>query len=101
MIICAALPAAAPALRRSSISTSLFATLIGAAVALPVLSVGANLFAGGTGQTWAHLVSTVLPQYLLNSLLLCLGVGAGVAAIGTGAAWLVAVHEFPGRRWFE
>jgi len=78
-----------------------FAVVIAAIVALPVLSVGANLFAGGTGETWAHLADTVLGEYVLNSLLLCLGVGLGVAALGTGAAWLVSLYEFPGRRVFE
>jgi iron(III) transport system permease protein len=36
-------------------------TLIGLLVALPVLSVGANLFGGDTGATWSHLAATVLP----------------------------------------
>ncbi|MGB0127223.1 MAG: iron ABC transporter permease [Rhodocyclaceae bacterium] len=75
--------------------------IIALLVALPVLSVAVNLFAGGTGDTWLHLASTVLPEYGLNSLWLCLGVGIGVAALGTGAAWLVAMHDFPGRRLFE
>jgi iron(III) transport system permease protein len=70
-------------------------------VALPVLAVGANLFTGGTGDTWRHLLATVLPEYAMNSLWLCLGVGLGVAAMGTGAAWLVALNDFPGRRIAE
>ena len=70
-------------------------------VALPVLAVAASLVSGGTGDTWRHLAATVLPEYLANSFWLCLGVGAGVAAMGTGAAWLVALNEFPGRRSAE
>jgi iron(III) transport system permease protein len=70
-------------------------------VALPVLAVGANLLTGGTGDTWRHLLATVLPEYLSNSIWLCLGVGLGVAAMGTGAAWLVALNDFPGRRMAE
>jgi iron(III) transport system permease protein len=70
-------------------------------VALPVLAVGANLLTGGTGETWRHLLATVLPEYVSNSIWLCLGVGLGVAAMGTGAAWLTAMHDFPGRRVFE
>ncbi|WIM06544.1 MAG: iron ABC transporter permease [Candidatus Nitricoxidivorans perseverans] len=85
--------------RRSPLSfLALLAALL---VALPVLSVGANLFADGTGGTWAHLADTVLADYALNSAWLILGVGLGVAAVGTGAAWLVAMHDFPGRRAFE
>ncbi|MBS1159964.1 MAG: Binding-protein-dependent transport system inner rane component [Proteobacteria bacterium] len=68
---------------------------------LPVASVGLNLFVGGTTGTWSHLVQTVLPDYILNSLWLCLGVGCGVALLGVATAWLTAMHEFPGRRIFE
>ena len=77
---------------------SLFVAL---SVAMPVLSVGANLFIGGTGDTWGHLVTMVLPEYVVNSLWLCLGVGVLAASMGTVSAWLVAMLDFPGRRVFE
>lgn len=80
---------------------ALTAVLIAALVALPVFVVGSNLFFGGTGDTWAHLMATVLPEYVANTLWLCLGVGTGVMAVGVGAAWLTAMHDFPGRRIFE
>ena len=79
--------------------------IIGVAVALlaglPVASVGLNLFVGGTSATWGHLSQTVLPEYILNSLWLCLGVGCGVGLVGVTTAWLTAMHDFPGRRFFE
>ncbi|MCX8087460.1 MAG: iron ABC transporter permease [Rhodocyclaceae bacterium] len=75
--------------------------LVGLLVALPALSVGLHLFAAGTGETWAHLAATVLPEYVANSLLLCALVGVGVAGVGVGVAWLVAITDFPGRRIFE
>ena len=79
--------------------------LVGLAVAalagLPVASVGLNLFAGGTSETWGHLAATVLPEYIANSLWLCLGVGCGVGVVGVATAWLTAMHDFPGRRFFE
>lgn len=79
--------------------------LVGLAVAalagLPVASVGLNLFAGGTSETWGHLAATVLPEYIVNSLWLCLGVGCGVGVVGVATAWLTAMHDFPGRRFFE
>ena len=78
-----------------------FALAIAALLAIPLLSVAVNLFAGGTGATWAHLWATVLPEILLNTLGLCLGVGAGVIVFGVGTAWLVSMHDFPGRRFFE
>lgn len=70
-------------------------------VGLPVASVGLNIFAGGTSTTWTHLVNTVLPEYILNSLWLCLGVGCGVGLLGVATAWLTAMHDFPGRRLFS
>ncbi len=78
-----------------------FSFALAVLVALPVLAVGANIFSGGTGGTWGHLMATVLPDYIANSVWLCLGVGIGVAAMGTGAAWLVALNDFPGRRVAE
>ncbi len=75
--------------------------LIAALVAVPILSVGSNLFSAGTGGTWAHLAATLLPEYIVTSLQLCLGVGIGVALLGVGAAWLVTHMDFAGRRGFE
>ncbi len=79
---------------------TLAAVVIAVLAAVPVASVALNLFAGGTGATWAHLAGTVLGDYVRNSLLLCLGVGLGVAAVGVATAWLTAMHEFPGQRFF-
>ena len=89
-------------MRIASYSPLLIVGLVVALLAgLPVASVGLNLFAGGTSETWAHLSSTVLPEYIVNSLWLCLGVGLGVGSLGVTTAWLTAMHEFPGRRFFE
>ena len=75
--------------------------VIAALIAMPVASVLANIFSGGTGAIWRHLMSTVLPDYIGSTLWLCLGVGCGVVVIGVATAWLTAMHEFPGRRFFE
>lgn len=77
------------------------ALIVAVLAALPVASVGLNIFVGGTSATWSHLAQTVLPEYILNSLLLCLGVGLGVAVVGVTTAWLTAMHDFPGRCVFE
>ncbi|MGL6208245.1 MAG: ABC transporter permease [Paracoccaceae bacterium] len=50
---------------------------------------------------WPHLMATVLPRYLGNTVLLMAGVGVLTAAVGTGAAWLVVMFRFPGRRWLD
>ena len=52
-------------------------------------------------QLWQHLSSTVLPDYLQNSLLLAFGVGVGALFIGTALAWLVVFYRFPGRNFLQ
>ena len=69
-------------------------------VAAPILVVLASVFTP-TGELWTHLASTVLPEYVRNSLALMAGVGLGTIAIGVGAAWLVTMTTFPGRRIAE
>ena len=77
------------------------AVIVALLAGLPVASVGLNIFVGGTSATWSHLAQTVLPEYISNSLWLCLGVGLGVGTLGVTTAWLTAMHDFPGRRFFD
>lgn len=73
---------------------------IAGVIATPVLFIGASVFQD-SGAVWAHLVSTVLGRYVVNSASLMVGVAIGVVAIGVSCAWLVTMCEFPGRRLFE
>jgi iron(III) transport system permease protein len=82
-------------------SLTLVALLLAALAAVPIASVFLSLLDWSTGEIWAHLIDTVLPEYLLNTLILCLGVGIGVAVVGVATAWLTVMHDFPGRRLFE
>ncbi|AXE31387.1 ABC transporter permease [Chromobacterium phragmitis] len=50
---------------------------------------------------WRHLAEHALPELLRNTVILLLGVGAGVLLLGVPLAWLTAVHDFPGRRVFS
>jgi iron(III) transport system permease protein len=50
---------------------------------------------------WPHLVSTVLPHYIVTTLALMVGVGVGTFVIGVGTAWLVTMCRFPARRTLE
>ena len=50
---------------------------------------------------WPHLISTSLPGYIKNTLILMLGVGVSVFLTGVSTAWLVTHYEFPLRREFE
>ena len=49
---------------------------------------------------WWHLLNSVLPNYIFNSLILMAGVCLGVTIIGTSTAWLIAMCQFPGRKVF-
>ena len=74
-----------------------FLTLL---VVIPVLSIlSLSLFP--QENIWPHLISTVLPRYITNSLLLMTGVSVGVLLIGVSTAWFVTLYEFPGKRLFE
>lgn len=74
--------------------------LVALVVAMPVLTVFASLLQPDA-ETWRHLAATALPDYIGNSLLLMLGVGAGTLLLGVSTAWVSATCEFPGRRLFE
>lgn len=52
-------------------------------------------------STLIHLWNYVLADYILTTILLCLGVGVGVFILGVGNAWLVANYQFPGKSIFE
>jgi iron(III) transport system permease protein len=100
----ASVPAIKPALPRLRLPHPLLvmSLLAALAVGVPVLGVLSNLFSADTGTgTFAHLWSTVLPEYLGNSLLIMAIVGVLAAVIGIGCAWLVAAWDFPGKRVFE
>ena len=69
-------------------------------LSIPLAAIVASL-GQGWSDTWGHLTSTVLDDYVVNSLWLMLGVGLGTFIIGTGTAWLTATCDFPGRKIFE
>lgn len=75
------------------------ALLVAALVGLPVIVVLLNVFVP-RGETWRHLASTVLPDYIVNTLLLAGLVGAGVLIVGVGCAWLTTACRFPMARFF-
>jgi iron(III) transport system permease protein len=49
---------------------------------------------------WAHVSGSILPTHLWETLKLCTGVLLIALLIAVPAAWLVAMHDFPGRRFF-
>jgi iron(III) transport system permease protein len=69
-------------------------------VLAPIAAVVLNVFLPSEA-TWSHLASTVLPEYIWNTLLLVSLVAGGVISFGVTTAWLVTVYRFPGQRVLE
>jgi iron(III) transport system permease protein len=78
-----------------------WASVITAALVLaPIAAVVCNIFLPSEA-TWSPLVSTVLPEYIWNTLRLIFLVAMGVILFGVTAAWLVTAYRFPGQRVLE
>lgn len=70
------------------------ALVIGLALALPILTI-IVLALTPTENIWPHLLSTVLPGYVMRTLALLAGVGLITFVTGTAVAWLVTMCQFP------
>lgn len=80
-------------------SWSVFTISLASIFSIPIFAVVWLAFTPSE-DIWAHLLTTVLPGYVLNTLLLMFGVGAGVLVLGISTAWLVTTYRFPGHRFF-
>ena len=76
------------------------AVLIAALVIAPILSVFIIALTP-TENIWPHLLSTTLPRYASNTLLLMVFVGLFSGIIGTSTAWLIARYRFVGSSWLQ
>ncbi|MBM1219523.1 iron ABC transporter permease [Ponticoccus sp. SC2-23] len=79
---------------------SVGALVIALVVLAPVVAVVWFAF-HPTENIWPHLLSTTLPRYMGNTLVLMGAVGLVTAMIGTVTAWLVTMYHFPGRSWLQ
>ena len=79
---------------------ALSAPLITLIIVSPLIAIAGSIFAGESAAVLKHLYDTLLGTYIVNSLLLMLGVGFLTLVIGVPTAWLTSVCEFPGRRMF-
>ena len=80
------------------------ATVLVVILCLPALvPLAAIVVAAFSPETaiWAHLARYILPEVIGNTLLLTTGVALLGGSLGTALAWLTAMCEFPGRRFFE
>ncbi|MFL6805284.1 MAG: ABC transporter permease [Xanthobacteraceae bacterium] len=74
--------------------------LVAALVAAPVAALFA-IAAGAEDNIWPHVVGVVLPNALLDTAGLLVGVGLLVILAGVPTAWLVATCRFPGQAVFD
>ncbi|MFA5575553.1 MAG: iron ABC transporter permease [Brumimicrobium sp.] len=69
-------------------------------LALPVISIGVELFSG-PGETWSHIVEYLLFQYISNSLYLIFFCSFLVLVFGVSSAWFISRFNFPFRKQIE
>ena len=53
---------------------------------------------GDSKGLWGHLMSTVIPRYVVNTLVLMTGVGVLTVLFGVSTAWVVTRYAFPGKQ---
>ena len=82
--------------RPSSLAIGLLCFLL----AIPVLTILSSV-TSSSGGVWQHLYDTLLLDYVRDSALLMLGVGALVLVLGVLPAWLLTMTRFPGSRILE
>ncbi|ESR23697.1 ABC transporter permease [Lutibaculum baratangense] len=75
-------------------------SLVAIVALMPLISITV-IALRGDWTVWPHLVRTVLIDSTRVTGLLMLGVGLTTAVIGLATAWLVTMHDFPGRRLFD
>ena len=56
---------------------------------------------GNSDGLWEHLIDSVIPRYVLNTLGLMLGVAIVSLIFGVSTAWIVVKYDFKFRRVFE
>ncbi|MFW9609121.1 MAG: ABC transporter permease, partial [Aquaspirillum sp.] len=70
-------------------------------ITLTPLAVILSAFLDPSPDIWAHLSEFVLPRLLWNTFILMLGVSVGGLVLAVPLAWLIAMYDFPGRRFFS
>ena len=81
----------------------MFLCLLAGVLLLPILAVLASTLQWNSesAQILREMSSTVLPDYALTTLLLCVAVAVGVAVVGMATAAAVTLFDFAGRKTFE
>lgn len=82
------------------LSLRMIAILAAFSVMMPMLVILSSALQSES-EIWRHIVETLLFDLLKNTVTLCIGVMVGTFILGVGTAWLTAVCEFPGRKFFN
>lgn len=84
-------------LRNSWLLLLLAVTLI---ISIPLLIILGGVFTEGS-EIWSHILKNLVPGYVINTLLLMLGVAVLTFILGVSTSWIVSMYSFPGHRFFE
>ena len=76
------------------------ASAVACLVAVPLLVIVSSIFKPTQG-IWDHLIENILPEVLINTGWLVLGVSLGTLFLGVLLGWLTAACDFPGRKLFS
>ena len=71
-----------------------YALILFLIILLPIYTILIEVFEA-SNDNWEHLKETVLQDYVINSLILTLGVSFGSLLLGIPTAWLTSVCSFP------
>ncbi len=77
-------------------SSGVFATLL----VLPILAIFFTSI-GDTDDLFSHLMSTVMPTYIFNTVALTFGVMALSLVFGIPSAWFMAMCKLPSEKWLQ
>jgi iron(III) transport system permease protein len=89
-----------PAVRSLPWGWTAAALLLVAALTVPLGVVALGAFRPA-GEAWGHVATTLLPGYLLHTVILAAGAGTLAVVLGVGTAWLVTMCHFPLRGLFH
>jgi iron(III) transport system permease protein len=74
--------------------------LLAVIICTPMIIVAAGIF-GSAGEEWQHIRSILLLDYVVDTVLLAVGVTMGASALGTLFAWFTVNYDYPGSRLFS
>lgn len=81
-------------------SWSLLSLLLIAMIMSPLVIATKGIFIP-INETFRHLMDTVLNEYVINTLIIAVGVVVMTSIIGVSTAWFVSIYEFPMRKFYS